>query len=176
MEKNIYIKIRESLKDNLRHMAIPQNGSSVIVLNKDSEILLLKKSNGGGWVIPGGVQELGEDFKKVAKRELEEETGLDFELDRFKFISVFTGESRHRFYPNGDEVYNNTALYLVDNVDKSEIDISGLDWQDNDGSYELVQESTSYGWFKIDELPKTMSGKDDLDLVEYFIEWQRTIK
>ena len=176
VQENIYIKIRKSLKEELRHMAIPQTGASVIVTNDKNEILLLKKSNGNKWVIPGGVQELGEDFKKVALRELEEETKIKLTEDDLTLIDIVTGESRHKTYPNGDEVYNNSVLFLASNININKIDISALDYQDNgDGNYTLEQESTDYGWFKKENLPDKAT-IHDYDLLESYFNYLEKIQ
>jgi 8-oxo-dGTP pyrophosphatase MutT (NUDIX family) len=53
-------------------------GTSVYV-QKDSDILILKRSGGaakGAWYIPGGGLEEGESTEECARRELKEETGL----------------------------------------------------------------------------------------------------
>ena len=164
--KNIYIKIRESLKEEHRHMAIPQTGAACIATNADEKILLVKKSNGNKWVIPGGVQELGEDFRSVAARELREETGINYNQDELILVDILTGEGRHKTYPNGDEVYNNTVLFLASNIAQQEISINSTDYQDDGlGNYQVVQESTAYEWFDINSLPNTF---DDHDLIEAY--------
>lgn len=43
IDKNIYIKIREALTKESRHMTIPQMGAAVIATNSIGDILLLKK-------------------------------------------------------------------------------------------------------------------------------------
>ena len=152
-------------------MAIPQTGAAVLVVNEDGEILLLKKANGNKWVIPGGVQELGEDFEEVALRELFEETGIKYPKENLILIGVVTGEGRHKVYPNGDEVYNNTVLYLANNVKVNSVDISSEDYQDNgDGEYRLVQESTDYSWFSKDNLPRDET-VHDLDLIKTYVKY-----
>ncbi len=51
-------------------------GVDVIVQNKKSEILLIKRSDDGSWGMPGGWVEANETSDEAAKRELNEETGL----------------------------------------------------------------------------------------------------
>ena len=169
-EKNIYIIIRESLKEEFRHMAIPQMGASVIATNDAGQVLLVKKANGNKWVIPGGVQELGEDFRVVAKRELLEETGIDYDEKELILVDILTGEGRHKTYPNGDEVYNNSVLFWAQNVAADNIDISGVDYADDgSGNYEIIRESTEYGWFDLINLP---IGFDDMDMITAFINFK----
>jgi len=151
-------------------MAIPQNGAAVIAVNKEGKILLEKKtSSTNKWVIPGGVQELGEDFRKVAKRELLEETGIDYDEEKLIFIDIATGEGRHKKYSNGDEVYNNTVLFVALDVEGEEIDISSLEYHDDgSGIYKIEKESSGYGWFDINKLPENT---DDIDLINKYIKW-----
>jgi len=55
--------------------------ADVIVLNKNGELLLLKRSqwedaHQGAWVIPGGHVDAGESYEQAAIRELREESGI----------------------------------------------------------------------------------------------------
>ena len=61
------------------HFRNPAVGVAVVVLDKDSRILLGRRSAGGNlgeWCIPCGYVEWGEDIRDAARREFEEETGL----------------------------------------------------------------------------------------------------
>ncbi|HEY95282.1 MAG TPA: NUDIX hydrolase [Dehalococcoidia bacterium] len=51
---------------------------------KDDKILLVKRGtqpSKGRWSVPGGAIELGESFEDTAKRELDEECGVEIETD-----------------------------------------------------------------------------------------------
>lgn len=53
--------------------------SSALFAERDGEILILKRAAGavtGGWYLPGGALDAGEDIVACARRELFEETGL----------------------------------------------------------------------------------------------------
>jgi ADP-ribose pyrophosphatase YjhB (NUDIX family) len=59
-------------------------GAGVIIVNADSEILLVEEGGGpavGSWGFPAGKLEMGERLTEAAVREAEEETGLRVELD-----------------------------------------------------------------------------------------------
>ncbi len=50
-----------------------------VYVQRDGNILILKRAGGevtGGWYIPGGAHEPGEDLEETARRELHEESGL----------------------------------------------------------------------------------------------------
>lgn len=53
-------------------------GVTIIVLNKDNQILLQKRTDTGDWGVIGGALELAETFEDAAKRELYDE-GLELE-------------------------------------------------------------------------------------------------
>ena len=57
----------------------PIVGIGVVVLKQDAVLLIQrgKPPNMGAWSLPGGAQELGETIETAARRELEEETGLE---------------------------------------------------------------------------------------------------
>jgi len=174
IEKNIYIKIRENLREEHRHMAIPQFGGAVIAVNEKGEILLVRKtSNKNLWVVPGGVQELGETLRYTAKREFLEETRIDYPEDELQLVDVLSGEGRHKIYPNGDEVYNNTALYVAVGINSNtEIDISSEDYMDIGGTnYVVTKESSEYGWFDESSIPEDTNDKDMIDV---FYKWYKS--
>lgn len=53
--------------------------SASVYAQRDGKILILKRAGGevtGGWYIPGGAHERGEDLETTARRELFEESGL----------------------------------------------------------------------------------------------------
>lgn len=56
--------------------------AAAIVLNDQSEILLIKGPR-RGWEMPGGQVEEGESLKDAAVRETKEESGIDIEVTKF---------------------------------------------------------------------------------------------
>ena len=87
-----------------------QDGAAAIIVNDKGQILLQARADNDRWGLPGGCQEVGETFEEVVIREVKEETNLDITEDNLELISIVSGESRHKSYPNGDHVYNNTVL------------------------------------------------------------------
>ncbi len=166
-EISYIIKLRNSLKDELRNMPLFQNGSAIIVENNKKQILLEERTDRNLWCIPGGLQELGETFEEVAIRELKEETGLTAKVEDLILIKVISGESRKNSYPNGDVVYNNTVLYAVSkyggtlNCDYEEL-------IDNINSFEKKKESRQLKFYSIDALPDNLMDKD---LINAYIDY-----
>lgn len=128
----------EFLRQYVGHAPILTAGAVLIVLNDKKEILLQLRSDYNMWGLPGGSMELGETFEETAKRELKEETGLIAE--KLKLLDVLSGKETFRTYPNGDELYDITALFEVTkysgNLKPDEVETKELKW------------------FKLDELPE----------------------
>ena len=89
-------------------------GSTVLVLNTQNQLLMMRRSDSGNWGVPGGAMELGETAEETAKRELFEETGL--EVNELTLFDVFSGQELYYRYPSGEEVYNVSIVYLAHNV------------------------------------------------------------
>jgi len=114
---------------------MPAAGAAII--NENKEILLQRRTDNKCWGIPGGSMELGETFEETAVREVKEETGLN--VSRLELFNIFSGEDLHYIYPNGDEVYITTAVFLCN-------DYSGDLIRDEEESLELK-------FFKWNDLP-----------------------
>lgn len=111
-------------------------GAVVIIVNENKEILLQRRSD-GGWGLPGGIMELGESLEDTARREVQEETGL--EIGKLELVDVFSGPEFYLKVANGDELYSVTAVYVSDDI-KGELVIDYV-------------ESIDLKYFPIDQLP-----------------------
>ena len=128
------------LRQYIGHRPILMVGAAILVLDKQKRLLLMKRSDSGYWGMPGGATEPGELVEEAAKRETLEETNL--EIGEMSLFGVFSGPELYYKYPNGDEVYNVTIVYL------------SRDWR---GEVHLNNEHTEWRWFTVREIPKEIS-------------------
>ena len=149
------VLFRMALDERICHIPFIQTGSSLIVRNEKGEILLQQRSDNGRWGLPGGCQDLGENLRTTAVRELFEETGIRVKEEDLVLIDTLSGEERKRSYPNGDIVYNNSSLYLVD-VNSKDININ------------IDSESIKVEFVDINNLPEPLH---DGDMIEEYIKY-----
>jgi len=67
--------VRERLADELGQVT-PKLGADAAIFDDEGRILLLKRSEGGRWCLPGGAVEVTETPREAVVREAREETGL----------------------------------------------------------------------------------------------------
>lgn len=128
------------LRQYIGHRPILMVGAAILVLDEQDRLLMMKRSDSGCWGPPGGATEPGEVVEEAAKRETLEETNL--EIGEISLFGVFSGPELYYKYPNGDEVYNVTIVYL------------SHDWR---GRVKLNGEHTEWNWFAADEIPDDVS-------------------
>lgn len=131
--------IRE-LRQYIGQRPILMVGAAILVVDHENRLLLMKRSDSGCWGPPGGATELGEYVEAAAKRETLEETSL--EVAEMSLFGVFSGPELYYKYPNGDEVYNVTIVYI------------SSDWR---GEVQLDHEHTEFRWFPASEIPENIS-------------------
>jgi 8-oxo-dGTP diphosphatase len=112
---------------------MPTEGSSVVILNGDHEVLLVLRQDARIWALPGGTCESSEPFEQTAVREVREETGYDVALERL------VGEYWRPWYPNGG---NRMRVFKARVLGG---DPSKHDW-----------ESLDVRWFPPDKMPKPL--------------------
>lgn len=76
----------------------------------------------------------------AARRETLEEANIA--VVEMSLFGVFSGPELYYKYPNGDEVYNVTVMYL------SRV------WQ---GDIQISEEHTEWRWFSVHEIPENIS-------------------
>jgi ADP-ribose pyrophosphatase YjhB (NUDIX family) len=130
----------QQLRQLIGHRPILMLGAVTLVLNEQNHLLMMKRTDTEDWGIPGGAVELGEVIEDAARRETKEETNL--EIGEMSLFGVFSGPELYHKYPNGDEVYNVSIVYLVH------------DWR---GEIRLNDEHSEWNWFAADNLPEDFS-------------------
>jgi 8-oxo-dGTP pyrophosphatase MutT (NUDIX family) len=128
------------LRQYIGHRPILLVGAAILVLDGQNRLLMMKRSDIRAWGIPGGATEPGEVVENAARREALEETNL--EIGEMSLFGVFSGPELYFKYPNGDEVYNVTIVYL------------SRDWH---GEVQLNDEHTAWRWFPVHEIPEDLS-------------------
>ena len=128
------------LRQYIGHRPILMVGAAILVLNEQNRLLMMKRSDNGCWGLPGGATEPGEVVEDAVKRETREEVNL--EIGEMSLFGVFSGPELYYKYPNGDEVYNVTMIYV------------SRDWR---GEIKLNEEHTEWNWFAADDIPEDSS-------------------
>jgi ADP-ribose pyrophosphatase YjhB (NUDIX family) len=110
---------------------------TILPLDADGRLLLGRHTEAGGaWATVGGAVEIGEAPATAARREAQEEIGVEVRLTRL--VDVLGGPDFEIVYRNGDRSAYVTAVY------EAEI-AGGVPTADQD-------ELTMLGWFSPDEL------------------------
>ena len=107
----------QELRKELGSRPLISVGADVLVLwdgTAEKEVLLLHRTDGNYWSLPGGSMEPGESLEGTARRELFEETGLTAE--KLELLTVCSGPGFDHTYPNGDRIHNVAAIYLATGV------------------------------------------------------------
>ncbi len=76
---------------------------AAVVIIHEGRVLLMhrRKADRDYWVVPGGGVEEGETVEQAARREVEEETGLEVTLDRELWTRDRDGQAEHYFLAAG---------------------------------------------------------------------------
>jgi 8-oxo-dGTP pyrophosphatase MutT (NUDIX family) len=128
------------LRQYIGHRPILMLGAVLLILDEQKRLLMMRRSDNKMWGIPGGAVEPGEVIESAAKRETWEEVNL--EVGEISLFGVFSGPELYYKYPNDDEVYNVSIVYL------------SHDWH---GEVKLNEEHTEWKWFAADKIPEDFS-------------------
>ena len=124
------------LRDHIGHDMLWLSTAAGVVFDADGRVLLERRSDTGGWALPGGIIDPGEEPADAAVREIFEETGVIAVPERLVAVTVPPSIT----YRNGDQ-----AQYL-DLVFRCRA--TGGEARVND------TESVEVGWFGLGALPR----------------------
>lgn len=115
----------------------PKVGVGVIV-KKDGKILLGKRKNAhgeGSWWFPGGHLEFNESWEECARREVDEETGIEIKNVRFGTATndIFEKESKHYI-----------TIFMVTDFASGEVEVME------------PEKCERWEWFDWDNLPQSL--------------------
>ena len=92
------------LRAHVGHATLLLPAAAGIVRDGAGRVLLIRRGDGRGWSLPGGVMEPGESIVACLVREVWEETGL--EVEPLRLVGVYSDPTALHFaYPNGDRVH-----------------------------------------------------------------------
>lgn len=119
-----------------------------------SKILLIKRKNfpyKDCWALPGGFLDVGkENTLQAAVRELEEETSLKIESNRFKLLGVYSNPDRDPRDHVVDIVYHVGLTSDESIVAKANDDAKSVEFIDSDVIVKLIKSSDSKSKFAFD--------------------------
>lgn len=150
--RNVMSDYVKALRQQVGTMPLILVGSTVIVFNEEKQILLQLRSDIRMWGLPGGAMEPGESLEDTARSDLLEETGL--QTSQLRFITMLSGQQDYYLYPNGDEVYGVTAVFIAEQIEGQ---LTMLD-----------DESLQLAYFSLDALPSNMV-KKAIDIIDTFL-------
>jgi len=98
------------LRQHVGHITLLTPAVAAVIQDEAGNVLLIRRGDGRGWSLPGGIMEPGEHFTGCLVREVQEETGLDVEPVRL--IGVYSDPKvNHITYPNGDQIHIISATF-----------------------------------------------------------------
>lgn len=105
--------------------------TATAIIEKEGKFLLIKRFNtpvfGGYWALSGGKVDGGEDTRETIKREVKEETNLNFN-------PIYFRRYKEDFPKYGWE---------------ADVDVF---YGDFSGNVEINEEASEFGWFSIDDI------------------------
>ena len=84
---------------------------NVVVVNDDSDILLIRRTDNGNWAVPGGGIDLGESVTQAAVRETREETGIECEITGI--VGIYSDPRHVILYTSNGEVRQEFSILLT---------------------------------------------------------------
>jgi mutator protein MutT len=129
-----------NLRKKVGHDPLILPGCTLLALNKNNELLMMKRTDNHCWGVPGGMMEPGETPEETVIRETEEEIGV--QPENLKLFGIYSGPALYYVYPNGDQVFGVAIVYQC-------IDFFA--------EIQLNEEHSIYAYFALTDLPENIS-------------------
>lgn len=123
------------LREKIGHDPLWLPGITAVVLDEDDQVLLVRRADDGRWTLIAGCLEPGEEPAVAILREIQEEAGVEAEVERLVSIEAMPPSA----YPNGDQVQFLDLCFRCR-------PLSGEARVNDDESLEV-------GWFPLDAMP-----------------------
>jgi 8-oxo-dGTP pyrophosphatase MutT (NUDIX family) len=123
------------LRAKLGHDPLHLPGVTAVVLDDDSRVLLVQRSDTGRWTLVTGCLDPGEQPAVGAVREVEEETAVQVRVERLLSVTALPLMT----FPNGDQTYW--------------MDVAFRCYPTGGTARVNDDESVDVGWFGLDDLP-----------------------
>ncbi len=98
------------LREYVGHATLLTPATAAIIRDQAGWVLLIRRGDGRGWSLPGGIMEPGERVVDCLVREVWEETGL--EVEPMRLVGVYSDPAYMLVtYPNGDQAHFVSATF-----------------------------------------------------------------
>ena len=98
------------LREHVGHITLLMPAAATVIRDERDRVLLIRRGDGRGWSLPGGVMEPGERIADCAVRETREETGLD--VEPIRLVGIYSDPDVMQItFPNGDQAHLVSATF-----------------------------------------------------------------
>jgi 8-oxo-dGTP diphosphatase len=98
------------LRERIGHITLLTPAAAAIIRDERGRVLLIRRGDGRGWSLPGGIMEPGERIVDCLVREAWEETGL--EVEPIRLVGIYSDPAfMHVTFPNGDQAHFVSATF-----------------------------------------------------------------
>lgn len=98
------------LRERIGHITLLTPAAAAVIRDGRGHVLLIRRGDGRGWSLPGGVMEPGERIVDCVVRETREETGL--EVEPVRLVGIYSDPAfMHVTFPNGDQAHLVSATF-----------------------------------------------------------------
>jgi 8-oxo-dGTP diphosphatase len=98
------------LRERIGHITLLTPAAAAIIRDDRGQVLLIRRGDGRGWSLPGGIMEPGERLVDCLLREAREETGL--KVEPIRLVGIYSDPAfMHVTFPNGDQAHFVSATF-----------------------------------------------------------------